>query len=86
MRDDAEMLAEWNKIYCDYVAKNRDLPEDSRININKKMADYCENLILKAKEEYYNGQPIISDRWYDKLEDFLMSLRPSSKVLEKVGS
>lgn len=45
-----------------------------------------ENKILKYKEAYYLGKPLVSDEDYDNLEDELKDLRPDSYVLEMVGS
>ena len=55
--------------------------------INAGLANYCENLMLKAKRAYYEtGKPIMSDHWFDRLEASLKLLRPESKVLRAVGS
>jgi len=50
------------------------------------MVDYCEELIIVAKEAYYSGEEIMDDNTFDRLERCLKTLRPDSKVLEKVGS
>lgn len=53
---------------------------------NEFFADYCEEIILKAKKSYYDtGKTIMSDEKYDGVERKLKLLRPKSKVLEKVG-
>lgn len=45
------------------------------------------NLILKAKQAYYyGGEPIMSDREYDALEDELKKLAPDDPVLALVGA
>ncbi len=85
MRSDELMNKEWNEQHCALVATARDLELPSSFR-NEKMADYCESVILKAKEAYYDGTPIMTDVWYDKIEDNLRILRPNSKMLEKVGS
>lgn len=54
---------------------------------NENMANYLEDLIIKAKKSYYEtGEPIMTDMAYDWHENRLKTLRPKSKVLEKVGS
>ena len=42
-----------------------------------------EKLYLKAKESYYNGNPIISDEVFDTLEDELKTL--NSQIVQNVG-
>ena len=79
MKDTSEWLKEWNKLHQEYTKKGSEFR-------NNKMADYCEEMILKAKPAYYEGEPIMEDSWFDRLETSLRSLRPDSKVLEKVGS
>jgi DNA ligase (NAD+) len=44
-----------------------------------------EQLILEHKQAYYTGNPLISDKDYDDLEDQLRSLDPESPVLALVG-
>lgn len=71
----------WNDLHCKYIHK---YGADKR---NELMADHCEELILKAKEVYYNtGNTIMTDATYDYYEDKLRILRPTSKALEKVGT
>ncbi len=89
MRSDEQMNEEWNEQHCKYVQINRDngrITHEAASFRNNRMADYCESVILKAKEAYYDGTPIMTDVWYDKIEDNLRILRPNSKMLEKVGS
>jgi DNA ligase (NAD+) len=45
-----------------------------------------EHEILKNKNLYYQGKPGISDFEYDKLEESLRAINPSSDVLSVVGS
>lgn len=45
-----------------------------------------ESKILKHKALYYRGEPEISDREYDEMEEQLRELAPDSKVLVTVGS
>lgn len=44
-----------------------------------------EKIITKAQRAYYNGQPILADKAYDKLVDELTKLRPDSPALKRVG-
>lgn len=48
----------------------------------KQLADK----ILKAKQDYYNDQPKMSDAAYDKLEDQLRKLDPKHPILKLVGA
>jgi len=76
VKTDKEYTAEWNDLHIKYVAER-----------NNKMADYCEDLIVEAKEAYYDSDAsIMSDKTYDKLERYLGILRPDSEILIKVGS
>lgn len=47
---------------------------------------FLTNKILKAKEAYYSGSPIITDQEFDSLEGSLRAYDPLSPVLSKVGS
>lgn len=77
--DDKAFTEMWNCEYCRLVICRYS-------DVNSGMADYCERMIIKAKELYYSsGETIMSDLNYDKLEDRLRMLRPDSDVLEKVG-
>jgi hypothetical protein len=78
-KDGEYYFIQWNELHCKHV---HDGDADYR---NNKMADYCEEMILKAKVKYYKGTPIMSDRQYDKFEYYLTVLRPNSKTLTKVG-
>jgi NAD-dependent DNA ligase len=50
------------------------------------MADFCEKLVIDAKNAYYKtDSPIMTDQVFDKLEEYLKILRPNSDVLKKVG-
>ena len=51
----------------------------------KEIAE-LENKILKYKEAYYLGKPLVSDEHYDKLEEELKNICIDSYVLEMVGS
>jgi hypothetical protein len=53
---------------------------------NETMADFLENVLEKAKTEYYNGNPFLEDRAFDHWENNLKLLRPSSLLLQRVGS
>lgn len=52
---------------------------------NNQMADWCEQMIDKAKTAYYTGKAIMDDETYDAIENDLKLLRPTSKMLKKVG-
>lgn len=81
--DDKKFTEMWNCEYCRLLIAR---PEGDTNHVNSGMADYCERLIIKAKELYYSsGSTLMSDMNYDKLEDRLRDLRPDSDVLEKVG-
>lgn len=52
------------------------------------MNDYTtelEKIVLQHKHLYYAGTPLVSDAEYDKLEENLRALCPSSPVLQAVG-
>ena len=74
-----EWLDKWNDKYCEFV-QNKD------IDVNEAMADWCEQIILEAKNAYYNtSTSIMEDGDYDTIEGRLKILRPDSNVLVKVG-
>ena len=75
MKDHKEYLDMWNDNHLLLIRKR-----------NTTMAELCENLIVTAKEAYYNGSPIMEDKTYDWFEDRLRILNPDSKILDKVGS
>lgn len=50
-----------------------------------EMSVWYESLLLQAKEAYYVGKPIMSDKAFDKLEDLLRYIKPYSEALKKVG-
>ena len=80
MKTDQEYLDDWMVKHREYTKLGYEIR-------NSKMADYCEEIILAAKEPYYNsGDPIMSDNAFDRFENYLKSLRPNSKLLEKVGT
>ena len=87
---DKDWTADWNALHCECVVENELAGRKGRESAdyrNNRMADYCEEQIVKAKEAYYNtSEVIMTDQMYDKLEDWLRLLRPTSKILEKVGS
>ena len=45
-----------------------------------------ESLIVKARNEYYNSQPTISDQLYDTWVDELAQLKPDSTALTSIGA
>ena len=54
---------------------------------NRAMIWFLAKLIVKAKHHYYNtGQSMMTDMFYDKLEDNLRLLCPEHEVLNKVGT
>lgn len=75
-KDDQYWIDEWNRMHC--------LSVDLR---NEFFADYCERVLTKAKEYYYQtGTTLMSDTRFDSMERSLKLLRPNSKVLQQVGS
>lgn len=44
------------------------------------------DLLVKYKDAYYNGHPLVSDAAYDQLEDELRTLDPTHAVLTSVGA
>ena len=44
-----------------------------------------ENLIQKAAQAYYSGEPIMSDRRFDQYVEWLRAIDPNSEVLKKTG-
>ena len=84
MEDDKYWIDEWNQLHIQYVKEERENKIDNYRN--DKMADYCEEIIIKAKKAYYDGNPIMTDSKFDRFEEYLKLLRPNSKILEKVGS
>jgi len=75
-KDNEWWLKEWNRLHIASI----------RVS-NEFKADYCEEVIKKAKDLYYNsGETIITDGRYDAFEMYLRRLRPDSKLLEQVGS
>lgn len=80
MKSDKDWRADWGELHRKYIKMM------SPCERNSKMADYCEEMMTKAKVAYYAGDPIMSDHRYDWLEDALKSLRPDSYMLEAVGA
>ena len=81
MKTHEEYIKEWNVLHCKYI--NEGTPQYR----NEKMADYCEEMIIKAKKVYYDsGESMMTDLTYDRFEENLKSLRPDSKLFDKVGS
>ena len=85
-----EWVGRWNARYKKLVAESRvnQLTGSQAADfINNGMAKYCEEIIIEAKRSYYSsGEPIMSDSYYDKIEDRLRKLNPNSSILEKVGT
>jgi len=62
-----------------------DTPEWPEL-VKNRLADELEELILQCKHNYYcAGESKISDYMYDRYEDGLKHMRPTSWVLEAVG-
>lgn len=78
MIPDSDYYTAWNNLHKEYTKLGYEVR-------NLKMTKYCEDLIISAKEKYYKGETIMSDLYYDKLEDYLRVLCPTSEILEKVG-
>jgi DNA ligase (NAD+) len=49
-------------------------------------ATELEKLILKAREDYYNGSPSVGDDVYDAWKDELAELRPRSPAVTAIGA
>lgn len=81
MNDKQYYIDEWNK-EDRYITKESNYNYDIR---NKHMINYCEKLLLKAKQAYYSGNDIMCDETFDMLENRLKILNPKSHVLKKVG-
>jgi hypothetical protein len=79
MKTRKDLVDEWNDLHIKYT-------KFGPIGRNGRMIEFCEKYILEAKEAYYNTEsPIMEDEAFDMLESSLKTLRPNSKVLEKVG-
>lgn len=52
----------------------------------QKRIDELESLIVKYKDAYYAGSPLVSDAEYDRIEEELRKLSPKSEVLSMVGA
>lgn len=52
---------------------------------NPNEIEHIVSLLTKYKEAYYNGQPLVSDQEYDKLEDTLRTIEPDHPFFEGVG-
>ncbi len=75
LEKDSWWTDEWNRMHIISVRLRNDF-----------FADYCEEVLNKAKEHYYKtGSTIMSDARYDSFEENLKLLRPDSKVLQQVG-
>lgn len=79
MKDLEATRDSWNTLYIAHCKKGGE-------HVNNIMADWCEKIMLQAKEAYYNtSSPIMDDKSYDWIEDRLKNLRPDSDMLSKVG-
>lgn len=87
MRTVEDWRDDWNDLTIKTIAENTHTnPKDSADYLNGKMADYCEEIMVEAQKAYHViGEPTMHDDWYNSLEMRLKSLRPESKILEKVG-
>lgn len=76
MKTHKEYIEMWNENHLLLIRKR-----------NTTMVELCENLLVQAKEAYYNSEsPIMEDKTYDWFEDRLRILKPDSNILDKVGS
>ena len=101
MKEDKYWSDKWNKLHIKYIAEEMEnaiegISECGKFKTfkaqphlaghrNKKMANWLEEILNEAKTKYYTGVEIMSDRQYDKFENYLKLLKPDSKILEKVG-
>ena len=89
MKDIKDWRILWNIEHIQCVKYNNDsgrFCKEAADHRNKRMADWLEFHMSKAKDAYYNsGVPIMSDVTYDNFEDKLKVLRPDSNLLTKVG-
>ena len=100
MLNDDHWTKEWNDLHIKYCKEEMEdchtelvdgflcsWPREEMVNHrNNKMADYCEEMIVKAKDAYYNtDSPIMDANRYAPFQGMLKLLRPNSKVLVKVG-
>ena len=53
--------------------------------IEKRIPE-LEQLLLKARDDYYNGQPSVADDVYDAWKDELAELRPGSPAVTAIGA
>ena len=78
-----------NNKHIEIVKDNLDAKLDntsSQIVWFTKMTQFYSDLIIEAKQAYYNGNPIMDDIVYDKIEDCLRLIDPKNKALNIVGS
>jgi NAD(P)H-flavin reductase len=59
---------------------------DAQVYWTNQMSDWYEDILMKAKKAYYDGVPIMSDKAFDKFEEYLRAIKPQSQVLKQVGS
>jgi DNA ligase (NAD+) len=52
----------------------------------ERRAEELEHLLLKARNDYYNGQPSVTDEVYDAWQDELAELKPKSPAVTAIGA
>ena len=73
-----DWIEESNIKHCELIRKGSEYR-------NREMAKYWVNLLSKAKNCYYAGEPIMDDMTYDHFENNLKLLDSENPFLERVG-
>jgi hypothetical protein len=86
----AELQTKWNNLHCLCVKIGRERNYNAIEHAdfrNKTMVKWLVFVLKKAKEAYYDTEyTIMSDKDYDKYENYLKVLDPNNKFLIKVGN
>ena len=72
---DSEWTNKYNKMHIKICAEGC-----------KKRVDWLVGILTKAKNAYYSGEPIMSDKQFDRFEHYLWCNDPHNKILKKVGT